>query len=189
MRDWYFLNFFLLASLPFICVHVVDKIRTHLLVGKTLLQDIASWFVYWDRLSQRSYKNEGILKFCHQSSCLPGCPFYLSICPSFHPSLPPSLCSAFPFEACCQAPRGRSTQAEKELMCIEHFYVPRPGLDAFHLFLLNFCSSCKRDTFDHLLGGSERSWDLLRSWFFGPVFVGSQHSSCSSTVLLSHGIL
>lgn len=89
MRDWYVLNSFLLASLPFIHVHVVDKIRTHLRVGKTLLQDIASWFIYWDWLSQGSYKNEGILKFCHQSSCPPGCPsFCLSVCPSLPPSLP-----------------------------------------------------------------------------------------------------
>lgn len=179
------LNSLLLASLPFIHVHVVDKIRTHLWVGKTLLQDIASWFIYWDRLSQGSYKNEGILKFCHQSSCAPGCPsFCLSVCPS----LPPSLCSGFHFEACCQAPRGKSTQAEKKLMFIEHFYVPRPRLGAFHLFLLNFCSSCKREPFNHLLGGSERSWGLLRSWFFGPVFTGSHHSSCSGTVPLSDGI-
>ena len=31
-------------------------------------------------------------------------------------------------------------------MIIEHFYVPRLGLGAFSIFLLNFCGSCVRNT-------------------------------------------
>jgi len=154
MRDWYFLNFFLLASLPFIRVHVVDKIRTHLLVGKTLLQDIASWFIYWDRLSQRSYKNEGILKFCHQSSCLPGCPFYLSICPSIHPSLPPSLpLQCFPLWSVLPGSEGEKYTGREGAHVYWTFLCSKAGAGCFPSILTEFLQQLQERHFWPLVRG------------------------------------
>ena len=86
MRDWYFLNSFLLASPPFIRVHVVDKIRTHLPVGKTLLQDKASWFIYWDHLSQGKLQKRRDFKVLPPIQLSTWLSFFLSV----HSSLPPS---------------------------------------------------------------------------------------------------
>lgn len=58
------------------------------------------------------------------------------------------------------------------------------------ILLFNFCRSCTRNTVlttHYCDWSSERPWDLLRSWLFGLMFVGSHFFSCSSAALLSDG--